>query len=216
MELDTEGDYGKKGSWNWKGNSVKVYSKEKGKEVDVEVHVSFPSIYGLEASGASKVYSTGGLELEKLLMEVTGAAKTHLNVTADYVEIEQSGAAHTDIKLATEKLVTELDGAAKLSIMSLTDIAYLETEQSGAAHLTINGKVDKLIAEMSGAAKLTAKDLQVGYADLETSGAANVNLGTVHEVIIEASGGSNVHYHRSADTKVISEDVSGGARVVSH
>lgn len=105
------------------------------------------------------------------------------------LDIDLSGASKSDVTVSTTRLTTAI---------------------SGASTLTLNGSSSGLTGDVSGASKLNAYDLLTETADLEVSGASNVQIRVKEALTVSASGASKVRYR---GTPRLNSKVSGASSV---
>ena len=106
--------------------------------------------------------------------------------------VDISGAATLQVEpgFEPERFTLDLSGAATSSI----DIAVnkLLVDLSGAAELELAGKAYTLKLDASGAAEISAEDMVVRDAQIDLSGASEIDLNVTGELVVDASGASDV------------------------
>ena len=103
----------------------------------------------------------------------------------------------------------DLSGASK-SDVTVSKARLTTAAISGASTLTLNGSSSGLTGDVSGASKLNAYDLLTETADLEVSGASNVQIQVKEALTVSASGASKVRYR---GTPRLNSKVSGASSV---
>lgn len=121
--------------------------------------------------------------------------------------VDMSGASSLQVEqgFESERFSVDLSGAASSSI----DIAVnkLLVDLSGAADLELAGKAYTLQLDASGAAEISAEDMVVRDAQVDLSGASEIDLNVTGELVVDASGASDVNcIGRPQSTRV---DTSG-------
>ncbi len=106
-------------------------------------------------------------------------------------------------------LKIHLSGASNCEIeIKATDI---DGELSGASSLKLKGAVGKFKIECSGASNCSAYNLTATNADLEASGASEINLTFDNELKATASGASHINYRGNA--KLVKSETSGASSI---
>jgi phage shock protein PspC (stress-responsive transcriptional regulator) len=84
----------------------------------------------------------------------------------------------------------DLSGASNAQID--VDAEWMNIDASGASKLDLLGTINKLNIEVSGASTVSASDAEINTADVEASGASQVELGKVSSLKQHTSGASKV------------------------
>ena len=106
----------------------------------------------------------------------------------------------------------DVSGAADLTLNGVKN-SGLAVDSSGAAKLKLAGETAKLTAETSGASKIDAEDLRAIDANIDGSGASQVDLSVSGELTADVSGASKVVY---SGTPTAVHKKTTGAGSVSH
>jgi hypothetical protein len=92
------------------------------------------------------------------------------------------------------------------------NIGELNVKLSGASDMRLSGNVKNINVECSGASDFKSYDLTSETASIKASGASDVSIAVNKEIIVKASGASNVYYKGDATIK---EKHSSGASSIS-
>lgn len=110
----------------------------------------------MDFSGASKC-SISSLKCKEADMDFSGASKFAINVNAEELKMESSGAVNGKVRFKGDKMDIDNSGAGRLTID--VDCKLLKSENSGAANLKISGTADKTDINNSGVSKTDTKEL---------------------------------------------------------
>ncbi|MBA2745131.1 MAG: DUF2807 domain-containing protein [Flavisolibacter sp.] len=108
----------------------------------------------------------------------------------------------------TNALKISASGASTISLD--VDLPKLTTDVSGSSDIDLRGSVSDLVIQASGASKISAMNLLTQNADLDLSGASEVELTATRAMKVEASGASNIRYRGDA---AVTQSVSGAGSV---
>lgn len=144
----------------------------------------------------------------------TGKRNRQLKVYVSFKKleaIEVSGASDILVVGAIKQpsLKMDLSGASTMKGEIITNTLALEL--SGASQLNLKGTADVLKAACSGASDLNAYDLTAELANLDISGASDVEINVSKEIKAEASGASSIRYKGNAT--VTSIKASGASSI---
>ena len=103
----------------------------------------------LQLNGASKADME--VEFDKLIFDMSGAAKLRCEGEAKQISIVCSGASTAQVEGDFEDVIADISGSSKLSLSG--DSERLSLEQSGATKFESTGKTTRGIVELSGASK---------------------------------------------------------------
>lgn len=112
--------------------------------------------------------------------------------------IEVSGASDV-VTVGTIKqpsLRMDLSGASTLK--ATVETGTLSLDLSGASQLSLKGSAEVLKADCSGASDMNAYDLTAELANLDVSGASDIEINVSREIKAEASGASSIRYKGNA------------------
>ncbi len=156
----------------------------------LEADVTLPELRGLKASGASRVTVSGFASEERLSVDVSGASKIDLDISAGSVNMDVSGASNAN-------------GA-----LSAGDV---DINVSGASRVTLTGAGDDARLEASGASRIDLSEFVARDADVEASGASRVIVNATGIIDVKASGASHIEYLGGA--RLGDVDTSGASSV---
>lgn len=139
----------------------------------MKAYVSFKSLGKLVASGASDVIVEGGITVDKLQLNVSGASDFKGAVTARELDVRLSGA--SDVRISAGKvqeLRIDASGASDFIGYSL-EAVNCTAEASGASDIKVTVS-NVLNARASGASGIRYRGTGV-IKDLRSSGASSIN-----------------------------------------
>lgn len=137
----------------------------------INVYVTIQELKGLEVSGAVEIYSKNRLKITSIEMELSGAVRTDLEISAGEAKVESSGAVDVTLRGDCRYLNVETSGAAKVIAPELTaDTCIIET--SGASKIDVRA-VKELKVESSGASEVNYRG-EPDILEIRTSGASEV------------------------------------------
>lgn len=119
--------------------------------------------------------------------------EVYFEVTMPTIEgLELSGASQAKVIGFSTLDVFKLDlsGASKAAVSS--NIRDFTLELSGASQANLNGKASRLQGDISGASQVDGSKFNVETADVEASGASQVELGKVSKINRSTSGASEI------------------------
>jgi Putative auto-transporter adhesin, head GIN domain len=177
------------------------YEKENGLKIqmgndkkNLRVYVTCKQLDRLFASGASDVYLSGGLKVDKLELNLSGASDMLVKsgeIKANNLDIKISGA--SDFKGAVAAL-------------------SLSVDQSGSSDMIISGSAASMRVTASGASDMKGYELAVDNCEATASGSSDIFITVNKDLKARASGSSDISYKGTA---VISELKSSGSSSVS-
>ena len=201
---------------------------EKG-SYKVRASVSLPELTHLEMSGASKLVADGEFQTGNFDLELSGATSLReLQMTANFANIQCSGASKFQMKGNLKEVKMDLSGASKGVLeadgqemnMDLSGSAKLEltggydqmrSELSAASHLWIKGTLGSFRLSGSGAAKADLVDCATIESRVDMSGAASVRLYAVEKLGVHLSGAASCRYKAGENLQITETDVDRGA-----
>ena len=129
---------------------------------------------------------------------------------SELTEIDLAGAVQLRTKNQVESNELELDisGAAQVDLDVITD--RLEIEVSGAAEIELSGEAEMLEFNVSGAGKIQGFDLATRRANLDVTGAGDVEISVSEKLEVNITGGGDVTYKGDPD---ISKSVTGAGSI---
>ncbi|MFN5237251.1 MAG: GIN domain-containing protein [Bacteroidota bacterium] len=137
----------------------------------INVYITIRELKELEVSGAVDVRSKNKLLCQQLNMDLSGAVKTQLDLSAGDVTVECSGAVKLELQGECKSLDIDMSGATKVLATDMSvDVCHVET--SGAGSIDVN-VIRELRVDSSGASSVTYRgDPEV--LKIRTSGASDV------------------------------------------
>lgn len=170
--------------------NVNVIIGEQSEMVRIESNDNLHTYIKAEVIG-----STLHIGLNKNLNIRRGSATFNAYISADKLQdIEASGASNITLQnlLSSGNCYIELAGASRLE--GNIEISQLIADISGASNLELSGTIRTMEFDASNASVLTDYDLRIGTFDADLSGASNAYVTVSNELMISASGASNVYY----------------------
>jgi len=136
------------------------------------------------------------LQLKNLeSLDVGGASQGVINKwTGKMLKVHAGGASDIDLaNLKLDSLQVRLDGASDMSLQdAATGTADIHLSDASGAKAT--GESQFLKVDASGASKYHGKSLKAQRAELQASGASDIDAQVVEQLKAEASGASDIHY----------------------
>ena len=135
-----------------------------------------------------------------------GEVKVVIGMPAlDHVDLSGASSLQVEQGFESENFSLDMSGAASTKL----DIAVneLQVDLSGAADLELAGKAYTLELDASGAAEISAEDMVVRDAQIDLSGASEIYLNVTNDLVVEASGASEITCVTSPQMTMI--DTSG-------
>lgn len=191
---------------------------------------SVGSFTGIQVSGAIDVYVTQSKETavavsaantdirDNIITEVRGTtlyisfrgswtsgwkdtkAKAYISITTLEM-LDMSGASDVNLVGAVkgDNLLVKLSGASDMK----GDIQYNNARfvLTGASDSKLTGKVGRIKIQISGASDCKCYDLMADIAEINASGASDVQINVQQEISVQASGASSVNYKGSPQLK---------------
>lgn len=152
--------------------------------------------------------------------KLSGASTVHIpSITANEIELSQSGVSSCKSKLKCNKASIILSGATKLdATISATNIsidqsgtstqkaeincANLHIDLSGASKATFSGKATKMNSDLSGSSRLSCPKLNVAEIQGSMSGISTATVHCTSYIEMNLSGTSYLSYSGNPKTKL--------------
>jgi len=160
---------------------------------DLSIYITMIDIDEIEISGASEIYSTELLEVEKLLVDISGASEGELEIFADHLNIELSGSSEVYLDL-------------------VANIVYVD--ESGASDVELVGETGYLHIMASGSSALTAFSFLSDYCDINCGGASHADINVIDQLSVIASGASNIRYMGQPAIEIV--ELSGSSTLEAY
>ena len=110
------------------------------------------------------------------------------------------------------ELSVDISGACKLA--ADIDVQELHFEISGASKAIISGNTNKLFLDCSGASDFSSFELQAKNAQIDVSGASDVDIKVSQSIQANASGASRLYYKGNPPETELKE--SGASKISAH
>lgn len=147
--------------------------KEWSRNRKLRAYISVKNISVINASGATEIEIAGGLSVNKLSIDLSGASDISGQITvAEELRAEISGASDIDITGSAKEVSIEASGASEFNAYDFTT-AGCRIEASGASSVTITVEKE-LSAELSGASSVNYKGNAI-VKHVKTTGASSVS-----------------------------------------
>jgi hypothetical protein len=143
---------------------------------------------------------------------VKNVSKKEVHISMPIIEElnSSSGAAlKTMDVISGEGLEANVSSGAHMKIY--IDYNEFESSASSGAHMSVKGEVKEGEFEASSGASINAENLNLDEADVDVSSGANVKIGVVKELSVDASSGGGVYYKGEPVMRDI--DLSSGGSV---
>lgn len=180
-------------------------------------------------SGGGDLHFDGDLGLIDLSMSGGGDAKINGGSGADGVMISMSGGGDLILDIACEKIKVSSVGGGDVSASVGSDVSLagfalsgggdlsleidagdLSVSMAGGGDAAIRGSANKFAGEFKSGGELDAPNFRVKAAKIDLSGGGDGNIHVVEELIINASGGSDLYLRGDPH---IDAKLSGGGKV---
>ncbi|TVR38148.1 MAG: DUF2807 domain-containing protein [Bacteroidia bacterium] len=138
-----------------KNNTLYISSKEKGiiRPTKLEMIIIYEDLEKITIGGACRLESEGPVSVEKLKINVSGAADINLELDVEELVTQIEGAANIVYKGVAGKHLADLSGASQLRAENLqTGMSRIHLSGAGAAHVYVTGS---LHATLSGLGSIT-------------------------------------------------------------
>jgi hypothetical protein len=178
----------------------KLYIGSKGmtNPTKLDVQIFYTELVSVSVGGAASLQSSGPIETEELVLDVSGAAKATLAVDVEQLISNVSGASKVSLQGSADTHITEVSGAANLHAVSLlTETTRARVSGAGKARITATDKID---SDVSGAGRLE-------YFD----GTSMVSVGKEGQFSIEID--EDIHADSLGYIDVISSETSDSVRI---
>ncbi|MBC7935151.1 MAG: DUF2807 domain-containing protein [Rhizobacter sp.] len=131
----------------------------------------------------------------------TGRSNRQLKVYISFnklEEVEVSGASDVITVGAIKQPSLKIDVSGASVFKAEVEVKTVSLDMSGASKLVLMGMADVLKADCSGASDLEAFGLTVEVANLDVSGASDIEINVSKDIKAEASGASSIRYKGTA------------------
>lgn len=139
-----------------KGNTLYISSEEPiGNAESLKIYITVVDVEDIDASGAIELKNKGTYKSDNLEIDISGAADIDLNLEVENLVMDMSGASETTLTGAADNLEIEISGAGDLDAKKMKT-KTTEIDISGAGSAIVNVK-KKLKVEVSGAGSVQYK-----------------------------------------------------------
>lgn len=131
----------------------------------------------------------------------TGKRNRQVKVYVSFKKLESldiSGASDVVTVGAIKQPSLRLDLSGASTLRGELETGTLSLDMSGASQLSLKGSAKVLKADCSGASDMNAYDFTVDLANLDVSGASDIEINVTKEIKAEATGASSISYKGNA------------------
>ncbi len=119
----------------------------------IAYEVTVTQLREIAIDGAAEVKSNGTLMVDKLILDIEGAAKADLVIKGSALKVEIDGAGHVTMAGVVDRQEIEIDGAGKYLAFGLdSERARIEIDGAGKANVQVSKTLD---VEVNGAGSVT-------------------------------------------------------------
>lgn len=136
-------------------------------------------------------------------------------VVPELTALDASGA--SDVKASgfkNETFTVKASGASNVILDDIIVSGVTSFEASGASHVKAYGESEKVIIKATGASNVASRNFETSVADVQASGASDVDVTANDEIRINCSGASDVNYY--GHPKIVDVNTSGTSDVSGH
>lgn len=149
----------------------------------------------IETEGSGQVSSTKTLDFEELTIKSTGTSRLYLTLKSDLFKFINSDRAKAELNVTSNAATLELSDNSKVeALINATDI---KVDLYQRADAKIEGDVDTLNIRADNSTNFIGKELTSNTCTVLAEGSSDVYLQAIEEVIIEASGSSEVYLYEN-------------------
>jgi hypothetical protein len=163
------------------------YSSKKNLKVTIPNNGKLKNIH---ASGSSDVHIKGCLIADDISITIRGSSDIKGDIKADKINIDCSGSSDYKGRIEAVKFVANC---------------------SGSSDCTVSGSADVCNLSLTGSSDFKGYDLIVKKCNSSTSGSSDIQITCTEELIVTASGSSDVYYR--GDAKVTHARLSGSSNL---
>lgn len=137
------------------GDTLKIYSKGRiSTRNPMNVRITMPELSGLDISGASKA-NVVNVAADSLAVEASGASKVTINGSSKILNLDVSGASRVDAEnLKVENADVDASGASSAAVVVS---GQLKADSSGASRIVYSGNPTNVVKSTSGASSVVGK-----------------------------------------------------------
>ena len=135
------------------GDKLKIYNEENHQDrSDVSVTITLPDLNKISIAGPVNVTTPSTLNLDELLVDVSGVADFNLKLKSKVLRLNSSGVLSGEIHGETEALFIEISGVGKFNATEFR-AKNCKVDVSGVGRVAVNA-TDHLDASVSGMGKI--------------------------------------------------------------
>jgi hypothetical protein len=176
----------------------------------LKAYVTVKELNLVKLSGACKLVSDNEFKATKFKISLSGASSLKLKINAETLSLNGSGASNIDLTANARTAKFGISGSTKLQLTLTSETTSLDI--SGASKISISGSTNRVECELSGASRIRASRFESVEANVEASGASNLEISVSKMLKVRSSGASSVKYKGRPSIDVSS---SGSASVRS-
>lgn len=164
----------------------------------------------LSVSGGGDAKINGGSEADGVMVSMSGGGDLILEIACNKIKVSSVGGGDVSASAGSDVLQAgfSLAGGGDLSLE--IDAGDLAISMGGGGDASLRGSANKFSCEIKSGGDLDAPDFRVKAAKINLSGGGNGSIHVDEELIINASGGSDIYL--SGDPH-IDASLSGGGKV---
>ncbi len=164
----------------------------------------------LSVSGGGDAKISGGSEADGVMVSMSGGGDLILEIACKKIKVSSVGGGDVSASAGSDVLQAgfSLAGGGDLSLE--IDAGDIAISIGGGGDASLRGSANKFSCEIKSGGDLDAPDFRVKAAKIDLSGGGNGSIHVDEELIINASGGSDIYL--SGDPH-IDANLSGGGKV---
>jgi hypothetical protein len=164
----------------------------------------------LSMSGGGDAKINGGSGADGVMISMSGGGDLILDIACEKIKVSSAGGGDVSASAGSDVLQAgfSLSGGGELSLE--IDAGDLAVSMEGGGDATLRGSANKFACDMKSGSNLDAPEFRVKAAKIELSGGGNGSIHVDEELILNASGGSDLYL--SGDPH-IDANLSGGGKV---
>jgi len=152
VKVETDDNLHQQVSLRVRDGRLMIGSKGMTNPTKLNVYVYYTELVAVDVSGAATLNSTNPIEGKEFLLNISGAAKSDLQVNVEQLITKISGAARITFEGKANMHITEVSGVGELLAVNLvTDVTRAKVSGAAKAKVTATEKID---SDVSGAGRL--------------------------------------------------------------
>ena len=147
----------------------------------------------LSMSGGGDAEINGGDGTDGIVISMSGGGDLELATDCEKIKVSSAGGGDVSASAGTEvtQAAFSISGGGYLSLE--TDAAELSVSMAGGGDARLRGSAGKLACEVKSGGDIDAPDFRVKAAKISLSGGGDARIHVSEELILNASGGSQIH-----------------------